>query len=644
MPTPESSRGGRAGDTAARGRALLAERIAAAPGLLAEIPSRQPDLLGAGGLPHGVPRALVATGIGTSEGHARHFAEVAARYLGWPARFASTASLAAPPPAAARSDWLVVFSQGLSANARHALAHVDAWGGVVLVTGLRPESGEAEGLSDEKRAWLSQLDARGVVRVDLGCGAEYGSLLRVIGARAGYVAGWSILRTLAEARLVDASALDVAPEALRDAQERAPARAAEAFPPEAPIAPFFAGERTLLLVSQAGGLDLAEQLTLKLAEGMLRPQPRAVDVLQFAHGPLQAIARRPASILYMRTPDADTVWLERFRETLDPSRHDLRVLRSRLSWPFAAVEYEAIFDSLVARLLDETGADLVAWPGAAREAALYGVGPEPLEASSVPRRAPPVDYEARAWPEVEALVAGGRRTALVGLGSIEQHGPHLPLGTDRWIADALLAGLEARLDDAVAIPALAIGCASEHLDFPGTLHIEPETLEATVRDLLRSLGRHGFERAFLFTAHGGNLDALADMRERLCEAVAPLSLRIETDQRIGAMQAAVVARAALSPKAAGPHAGEYETSVVAHLRPGTVRTQALSPGRVVAPGEAQGLFYPSLRPNAETGVLGDPSQASAARGAEYLEAWIDLLESGYRAAFGPDGSREKNRA
>ena len=80
-----------------------------------------------------------------------------------------------------------MFSQGLSANARHALEHVDRWGVVVLVTGLRPDMTQADGLSHEKRGWLERLEAHGVVRVDLGCGAEYGSLLRVIGARAGYV-------------------------------------------------------------------------------------------------------------------------------------------------------------------------------------------------------------------------------------------------------------------------------------------------------------------------------------------------------------------------------------------------------------------------------------------------------------------------
>jgi len=653
MAPPEPASPGR--ETAARGRALLAERIAAAPDLVAGLPALQPDLKrlltpGAQG-----PRCLVSTGIGTSEGHARHFAEVASRCFGWPARFASTASLQHAPPPASSRDWLVVFSQGLSANARHALQHLDAWGGCILVTGLHPDTSEAEGLSEEKRTWLAALEARGVVRVDLGCGAEYGSLLRVIGARAGYVAGWSILRTLAHARLEAAAALDLDVEALRTAQRDAPRRAAEAFPESRPLADFFEAGRPLLLLADEGVADFVDHLSLKLAEGMLRPQPRMLDALQFAHGPLQSIAARPASILYLTSSGGDAsagrdAWLERLRATLDPRLHDLRVLRGTLPWPIAAVEFEAIFDHLVARSLEETGADVVAWPGAAREDALYAVGPEAPEAGETARVPPAVAWEARVWPEMDALITGGRRTALVGLGSIEQHGPHLPLGTDRWIADALLAGLEARLDDAVALPAIPVGCASEHLDFAGTLHVEPETLEAMLRDVLRSLARHGFERAFLFTAHGGNLDALEAMGERLAASVAPLVLRVEMDPRVGAMQSAVVEAASLSASAAGPHAGEYETSVVAHLRPGTIRTEALVPGRIVVPGEAQGLFYPSLRPNAETGVLGDPSSAAAERGAGYLEAWIELLADAYRDAFGGTaalatvGATEKNRA
>ncbi len=621
---------------------MLASRVAEASQFVSRVPDLLDVLLTA---PPRLPRNLVTTGIGTSEGHARHLAEAAGRWLGQPARYATTGSLMHGAPPNSGEDWLVVFSQGLSANARHAFRDVECWGGVVLVTGLQPSSIGEEQAIPENCAWLSDLETRGVVRIDMGCGTEYGTLLRVIGARVGYAVAWSFIRTLACRRLLPLETLQVDSKRLFDAQADAALESKRVFPETESISPFFAAERSLILVAEGGALELAEQLSLKLSEGMLRPQPRCIDVLQFAHGPLQSLAQQATSIIYFSNAELDgSDWPRRFAETLDPAIHDFRLLRAQLPLPFAVIEYEAMLDELVLRMLEETDTDLVDWPGANREAALYGVGPS-LErrVDTPPRRfaAPAQPFEDAVWPEIEEWIERGRRTALIALGSIEQHGPHLPLGTDRWIAQALVDGLAARLEDAVALPALAIGCASEHLDFPGTLHIAPATLEAVLRDLLDSSRRHGFERAFVFTAHGGNVDALDEMRTRLVESAGDLELRIETNLRVGSMQSSVVASEALDADSAGPHAGEYETSVVAMLRPGSVRREALRIGRVVAAGEGQTLFYPSLRPNTESGVLGDPSSASADRGERYLAAWLDLLESAYREAF--IGRTEKNR-
>ncbi|MEO1934208.1 MAG: creatininase family protein [Myxococcales bacterium] len=631
-------------DSARRGRELLAERVGQASGFVEQVPNvldalkdRRLDL----------PRLLVTTGIGTSEGHARHLAEAAVRWLGQPARFASTGSLARNTPPYSKRDWLVVFSQGLSANARHALRRIEEWGGVILVTGLSRDSASEDAGSEEKRTWLEDLARRGVIQIELGCGLEYGTLLRVIGARVGYAVAWSLLRTLAWRRLESCEALHCDRDKLRVAQDEARLEVARVFPGNERIAPFFSGQRSLVLVAEGGMLELAEQLSLKLAEGMLRPQPRCVDVLHFAHGPFQSLARRPTSIVYLSQtePDREAAdWLARLGETLDPELHDLRVLCASLPLPFSVLEYEAMFDECVLRVLAETELDLVDWPGADREAPLYARGPELEESREVPKlgSAPgTVVLEDAVWPEVERAISCGRDTALIALGSIEQHGPHLPLGTDRFIADALAKGLAQRLQDAFALPALAIGCASEHLDFSGTLHIEPATLEALLRDLLASLEGHGFRRAFVFTAHGGNIDALVGMRPRLEAGLVTLELRIETDLPVSVMQARSVEAESLMAASAGPHAGEYETSVVAMLAPGSIRREGLGPGRMITPEESQDLFYPSLRPNTETGVLGDPSSASADRGQRYLEAWLDLLETTYLGAFAR--GREKNR-
>ncbi len=628
-------------DTAQRGRRLLESRIAEAPDRVERVPPLLSELRER---PSRLPRTLVTTGIGTSAGHARHLAEVASRWAGQPARFVSTGALAGGAPPDASEDWLVVFSQGLSPNARFALRHAHAWGGVLLVTGLstRPEPGAEDG-GPERREWLEALAEAGVVRLELGCGPESGALVRVIGARVGYALGWSVLRSLCARRLESLSELDFDPSALREAQLDAAAEAARVFAADSAVRDFFDASRTLVLVGEGGLLSLASQLSLKLSEGMLRPEPLAVDVLEFAHGPLQSLVGRPASILYLESAGETRGGLDgvaRLESTLDPDLHELRVLRARLPAPLCVLELEAMLDALVLRRLEDGDVDLVDWPGRDRDEPLYGLGPEhPPGPRARDERVRPVSLDTAVWPEVEEALAAGRRTALVGLGSVEQHGPHLPLGTDAWIADALARGLAARIQESVALPAIPFGCAPEHLAFPGTLSLEPETLERILVDLLGSLSRHGFERAFVFSAHGGNVEALDAMRARLVRAGAPMRIAIETDlARVARMQAQRARDHGLEPESAGPHAGEYETSVVAALRPGAVRIEALERGRVLSAEAAQALFLPSLREQAPTGVVGDPRGARAERGGPHLDAWIDLLEQAYRAAFGADGA------
>ena len=283
-------------ESASRGRALLAARIAEASEYVARVPDFFEVLETT---PAKLPRQLVTTGIGTSEGHARHLAEAATRWLGQPARFASTGSLMHGAPPNSEEDWLVVFSQGLSANARHAFRDVAKWGGVVLVTGVSSSSSNEPEETFDNSAWQKALEAEGVLRIDMGCGTEYGMLLRVIGARVGYAVAWSFLRSLARRRLQSIDALTIDSERLMAAQADAILESKRVFPEAESLVPFFAADRSLILVADAGALELAEQLSLKLAEGMLRPQPRCVDVLQFAHGPLQSLARRPTSILYL---------------------------------------------------------------------------------------------------------------------------------------------------------------------------------------------------------------------------------------------------------------------------------------------------------------------------------------------------------
>ncbi|RKX99981.1 creatininase family protein, partial [Candidatus Poribacteria bacterium] len=104
------------------------------------------------------------------------------------------------------------------------------------------------------------------------------------------------------------------------------------------------------------------------------------------------------------------------------------------------------------------------------------------------------------WEEVkEANV----EIAILPIGSIEQHGRHLPLGTDWLIADRLARELGERLN-AYVLPALPYGNSQEHMGFPGTIPLRPQTLALVIEDIILSLRHHGIKKVVVLSTHGGN--------------------------------------------------------------------------------------------------------------------------------------------
>ncbi len=115
------------------------------------------------------------------------------------------------------------------------------------------------------------------------------------------------------------------------------------------------------------------------------------------------------------------------------------------------------------------------------------------------------------WPQVEAT--GARTVLAVPLGSLEQHGPHLPLDTDTRIAATLAAGLAARCAAVTVAPAVAYGASGEHAGFPGTLLVGHTVLADLLVELVRS-ARAAFAGVVFVNAHGGNADALVSVERR----------------------------------------------------------------------------------------------------------------------------------
>jgi creatinine amidohydrolase len=200
------------------------------------------------------------------------------------------------------------------------------------------------------------------------------------------------------------------------------------------------------------------------------------------------------------------------------------------------------------------------------------------------------------WPEVEAA---GPTLLLVPLGATEQHGPHLPLGTDTTIALALATMAATGLPGASVAPPLAYGSSGEHQDFPGTISIGAEATELVLVELGRS-ACETFDRLLFVNAHGGNAAPLAAAVARLREE--------GRDAR------------AWSPRFGGDaHAGRTETSLMLALA--EVRSDLAAAGNDAPLAELiDRLRTEGVRPVSPNGVLGNPEGASAAEGHALLAA------------------------
>ena len=242
------------------------------------------------------------------------------------------------------------------------------------------------------------------------------------------------------------------------------------------------------------------------------------------------------------------------------------------------------------------------------------------------------------WQEIaDAGAATARWIAVLPLAAVEQHGPHLPLGVDSFIAEAYVARVRKILPDELPVtflPVQRIGVSVEHLAYPGTLTLSAATAISAWTELGESLARYGLRKLVLVTSHGGNTAAMElvarDLRARLGMLAVTVSWH-----RFGYPERT------FSPeeKKHGIHGGDIETSLMLAAAPETVRMDKARnaiPATVAMALEFKwlGAYRPAgfawmTQDINATGAIGDATLASAAKGEAALahgaEAFVELL-------------------
>ena len=232
------------------------------------------------------------------------------------------------------------------------------------------------------------------------------------------------------------------------------------------------------------------------------------------------------------------------------------------------------------------------------------------------------------WVDIENAIKNGFKTVVIGVGSTEQHGPHLPTKTDAIIADVLVNLIVQNLEKALQARTIKVGCSDHHLPFSGTISLKKSTLKAIIHDYVESLQRHGFENIVFIPTHGGNFNPLKEAVEEAQEKYPDIKIFGFTDL-LGFVEAGdkIAAGFNIPKKVAGAHAGEVETSQMLAIAENLVEKKRFQPGYlgVLGEEEIEKLFKNGMPSLTKIGVIGDPTNASKKRGKIYLEKIAEFL-------------------
>jgi creatinine amidohydrolase len=240
-------------------------------------------------------------------------------------------------------------------------------------------------------------------------------------------------------------------------------------------------------------------------------------------------------------------------------------------------------------------------------------------------------YQSYTWPEIKEVVKE-QPVVVLPVGSVEDHGRHLPLDVDNFLIGAICEEAAKRMGgEMLLLPPVSYGFEEHHMDFPGTIDIGMEHMLHFVLDITRSVARHGFKRILLADGHGSNMPILDLVARRTV---------LETDALCGAfiwpsLSTDVIEEVRESEKPGGmAHACELETSLYLYLDGSRVQMDKAQKEIGLPPSQFIWMDLMKSSPVllmdhwtrfSKSGVVGDPTLASKEKGEKIFEAAVQSL-------------------
>lgn len=234
-------------------------------------------------------------------------------------------------------------------------------------------------------------------------------------------------------------------------------------------------------------------------------------------------------------------------------------------------------------------------------------------------------YNRLTWPELREVVAD-QPVIILPTGSTEQHGHHLPLDVDLFLAESVALEVGRRANGrALVLPPLPYGLNFHHIDFPGTIHVEPEVFIAYCLNVTKSVAYHGFEKILIVNGHGSNTPLIDLVARRtilgthaLCAAVTYIHIALDAFATV--QDTPVIA-----------HADEFETSLYLHLAGERVQMDKAGADMDVVGKHFSSDSTTPVRFNdfwsrwTDLGVHGDATTATAEKGKVIFEGAVEAV-------------------